>query len=119
MGLISGAWLGLKGERLSFGDLIMVNARDIWCLLSRLVLLTLLLGVISATVGILAVKVADAGQLAQSIYWRMQIFEPSNYQAIYLTITEINNLALALGRSPVALLVLLIGATLIVFIQVK
>ena len=119
VGLIRGAWLGLNGERLSFGDLIRVNARDIWCLFSRLVLLTLLLGVISATVGILAVTVADAGQLAQSIYWRMQIFDPSNYQAIYLTITEINNLALALGRSPVALLVLLIGATLIVFIQVN
>ena len=119
VGLIRGAWLGLNGERLSFGDLIRVNARDIWCLFSRLVLLTLLLGVISATVGILAVTVADAGQLAQSIYWRMQIFDPSNYQAIYLTITEINNLALALGRSPVALLVLLIGATLLVFIQVN
>ena len=119
VGLIRGAWLGLNGERLSFGDLIRVKARDIWCLFSRLVLLTLLLGVISATVGILAVTVADAGQLAQSIYWRMQIFDPSNYQAIYLTITEIDNLALALGRSPVALLVLLIGATLIVFIQVN
>ena len=119
VGLIRGAWLGLNGERPSFGDLIKINGPAIWRLFSRQFPLTVLLGVISATVGILALKVTDAGELAQSIYWRMQVIDPSNSEAINLLILEIQDLAFAVVSSPVAILILLIGAVMAIYIQVN
>ena len=119
VGLIRGAWLGLNGERPSFGDLIKINGPAIWRLFSRQFLLTVLLGVICATAAVLAVTAADAGELAQSIYWRMQVIDPYNTEAIIRLITEIQDLAFAFGRSPVAILVLLIGAVMAIYIQVN
>ena len=119
VGLIRGAWLGLNGERPSFGDLIKINGPAIWRLFSRQFLLTVLLAVICATSAVLAVTAADAGELAQSIYWRMQVIDPYNTEAIIRLITEIQDLAFAFGRSPVAILVLLIGAVMAIYIQVN
>ena len=119
VGLIRGAWLGLNGERPSFGDLIKINGPAIWRLFSRQFLLTVLLAVICATSAVLAVTAADAGELAQSIYWRMQVIDPYNTEAINRLITEIQDLAFAFGRSPVAILVLLIGAVMAIYIQVN
>ena len=119
VGLIRGAWLGLNGERPSFGDLIKINGPAIWRLFSRQFLLTVLLGVICATAAVLAVTAADAGELAQSIYWRMQVIDPYNTEAINRLIIEIQDLAFAFGRSPVAILVLLIGAVMAIYIQVN
>ena len=119
VGLIRGAWLGLNGERPSFGDLVKINGPAIWRLFSRQFLLTVLLGVICATAAVLAVTAADAGELAQSIYWRMQVIDPYNTEAIIRLITEIQDLAFAFGRSPVAILVLLIGAVMAIYIQVN
>ena len=119
VGLIRGAWLGLNGQRPSFGDLIKIDGPDIWRLFSRQFLLTVLLGVISTTVAILAVTAAEAGELAQSIYWRMQAIDPSNTEAFNGLITEIQSLAFAIAGSPVAVLFLLIGAVIAVYIQVN
>ena len=119
VGLIRGAWLGLNGERPSFGDLVKINGPAIWRLFSRQFLLTVLLAVICATSAVLAVTAADAGELAQSIYWRMQVIDPYNTEAINRLITEIQDLAFAFGRSPVAILVLLIGAVMAIYIQVN
>ena len=119
VGLIRGAWLGLNGERPSFGDLIKVNVPAIWRLFIRQFLLTVLLGVISTTAAILAVKVANAGELAQSIYWRMQVIDLSNTEAINLLSTELQDLAFAVLGSPVAILILLIAAVIAVYIQVN
>ena len=119
VGLIRGAWLGLNGQRPSFGDLIKINGPAIWRLFSRQFLLTVLLGVISTTAAILAVTVADAGELAQSIYWRIQVLDPSNFEAIQRLFTEIQDLTFAVGSNPVAILVLLIGAVIAIYIQVN
>ena len=119
VGLIRGAWLGLNGERPSFGDLIKINGPAIWRLFSRQFLLTVLLAVICATAAVLAVTAADAGELAQSIYWRIQVIDPYNTESINRLITEIQDLAFAFGRSPVAILVLLIGAVMAIYIQVN
>ena len=119
VGLIRGAWLGLNGQRPSFGDLFKINGPAIWRLFSRQFLLTVLLGVISTTSAILAVTVADAGELAQSIYWRIQVIDPSNFEAINRLFTEIQDLAFAVGSNPVAILVLLIGAVIAIYIQVN
>ncbi len=119
VGLIRGAWLGLNGQRPSFGDLIKINGPAIWRLFSRQFLLTVLLGVISTTAAILAVTVADAGELAQSIYWRIQVLDPSNFEAIKRLFTEIQDLTFAVGSNPVAILVLLIGAVIAIYIQVN
>ena len=119
VGLIRGAWLGLNGQQPSFGDLIKINGPDIWRLFSRQFLLTVLLGVISTTTAILALKAADAGELAQSIYWKMQVIDPSNTEAINGLITETLSLAFAITSSPVAVLVLLIGAVITIYIQVN
>ena len=119
VGLIRGAWLGLNGQRPNFGDLIKINGPAIWRLFSRQFLLTVLLGVISTTAAILAVTVADAGELAQSIYWRIQVLDPSNFEAIKRLFTEIQDLTFAVGSNPVAILVLLIGAVMAIYIQVN
>ena len=119
VGLIRGAWLGLNRERPSFGDLIRIDAPAIWRLFSRQFLLTVLLGVISATAAILAVTAADAGELAQSIYSQIQVIDASNSELINGLITEIQGLALAIVTSPVAVLVLLLGAVIAIYIQVN
>ena len=119
VGLIRGAWLGLNRERPNFGDLIRIDAPAIWRLFSRQFLLTVLLGVISATAAILAVTAADAGELAQSIYSQIQVIDASNSELINGLITEIQGLALAIVTSPVAVLVLLFGAVIAIYIQVN
>ncbi len=119
VGLIRGAWLGLNRERPSFGDLIRIDVLAIWRLFSRQFLLTVLLGVISATAAILAVTAADAGELAQSIYSQIQVIDASNSELINGLITEIQGLALAIVTSPVAVLVLLFGAVIAIYIQVN
>ena len=119
VGLIRGAWLGLNRERPSFGDLIRIDVLAIWRLFSRQFLLTVLLGVISTTAAILAVTAADAGELAQSIYSQIQVIDASNSELINGLITEIQGLALAIVTSPVAVLVLLVGAVIAIYIQVN
>ena len=119
VGLIRGAWLGLNRERPNFGDLIRIDVLAIWRLFSRQFLLTVLLGVISATAAILAVTAADAGELAQSIYSQIQVIDASNSELINGLITEIQGLALAIVTSPVAVLVLLFGAVIAIYIQVN
>ena len=119
VGLIRGAWLGLNGERPCFGDLIEINSFAIWRLFSRQLLLTVLMGVITTTAAILAVKAADAGELAQSIYSQLQVIDPSNSEVINGLITEIKSLGFTIASSPVAILVLLIGAVIAIYIQVN
>ena len=119
VGLIRGAWLGLNGERPSFGDLIKIDVPSLWRLFSRQFLLTVLLGVISTSAVILAVTAADAGELAQSIYNQMPFIDPANTEAIEGLIAELKTLAFAVTNSPVAILVLLIAAGLTIYIQVN
>ena len=119
VGLIRGAWLGLNGERPSFGDLIKIDVPSLWRLFSRQFLLTVLLGVISTSAVILAVTAADAGELAQSIYNQMTVIGTANTEAIEGLIAELKTLAFAVTNSPVAILVLLIAAGLTIYIQVN
>jgi len=119
VGLIRGAWLGLNGERPSFGDLIKIDVPSLWRLFSRQFLLTVLLGVISTSAVILAVTAADAGELAQSIYNQMPFIDPANTEAIEGLIAELKTLAFAVTSSPVAIVVLLIAAGLTFYIQVN
>ena len=119
VGLIRGAWLGLNGERPSFGDLIKIDVPSLWRLFSRQFLLTVLLGVISTSAVILAVTAADAGELAQSIYNQMPVIGTANTEAIEGLIAELKTLAFAVTSSPVAIVVLLIAAGLTIYIQVN
>ena len=119
VGLIRGAWLGLNGERPSFGDLIKIDGPAVWRLFSRQFPLTLLLGVISTTAALLAITAADAGELAQSIYNQIPLIDPANTESIEGLIAEITTLAFAVTSSPVAMVILLIAAGLTIYIQVN
>ena len=73
----------------------------------------------SIPAAILALTAADAGELAQSIYSQIQVIDASNSELINGLITEIQGLALAIVTSPVAVLVLLVGAVIAIYIQVN
>ena len=67
VGLIRGAWLGLDGRSIRFGDLIRVNLPELWRLFSRQVALAVPLSLISSGVLFLAATAADSRALLQII----------------------------------------------------
>lgn len=119
VGLIRGAWLGMNGSSPRFTDLIDVNGAAVWRLFSRQVVLTVLVGVISTTALILAVTAADAGELSLSIFNQAQGIDPANTEAFNALIPELQNLAWALASSPIAVLLMLLGVVLAIYIQVN
>ena len=60
VGLIRGAWLGLDGRSIRFGDLIRVNLPALWRLFSRQLVLAVPLSLVSSAVLLVAATAAGA-----------------------------------------------------------
>ena len=81
VGLIRGAWLGLDGRSIRFGDLIRVNLPALWRLFSRQLALAVPLSLFSSGVQFLTAKAADSKALLQSIYLQLLIPDQSSSEA--------------------------------------
>ena len=119
VGLIRGAWLGLDGRSIRFGDLIRVNLPALWRLFSRQVALALPLTLFSSGVLFLAATAADSRALLQSIYIQLLIGDPSSSETSSALIPQMQGLAIAIISNPVAMLVTLGGIIVVVYVQVN
>ena len=119
VGLIRGAWLGLDGRSIRFGDLIRVNLPALWRLFSRQVALALPLTLFSSGVLFLAATAADSRALLQSIYLQLLIPSPSSSEASNALVPQVQDLAVTILSNPVAMLVTLGGIVVVVFVQVN
>ena len=119
VGLIRGAWLGLDGRSIRFGDLIRVNLPALWRLFSRQVALAVPLSLFSSGVLFLAATAADSRALLQSIYLQLLIPSPSSSEASNALVPQVQDLAVTILSNPVAMLVTLGGIVLVVFVQVN
>ena len=119
VGLIRGAWLGLDGRSIRFGDLIRVNLPALWRLFSRQVALALPLTLFSSGVLFLAATAADSRALLQSIYLQLLIPGPSSSEASSVLIPQMQGLAIAIISNPMAMLVTLGGIIVVVNVQVN
>ena len=119
VGLIRGAWLGLDGRSIRFGDLIRVNLTALWRLFSRQVALALPLTLFSSGVLFLAATAADSRALLQSIYLQLLSGDPSSSEATSVLIPQIQRLAIAIISNPMAMLATLSGIIVVVYVQVN
>lgn len=119
IGLMRGVWLGLQGKPPSFGDLIKINPKATWRLFSRQFVLGLLLMLISGATVALAVKAAEATPLALDLLNRTMAMDSSDPNQMSALLPGVQDLALQLLRSPIALLLLLLGAALNLYLQVN
>ena len=127
IGMMRGVWIGLNGNRPRFGDLLRINPAAIWRLFSRQFVLGLLLLIISYVIFSLAVLSADTSRdiVKESIQLFSQLYNlsvtaaPSDPQQIRPLIPTLQDLALTLMQSPMALVVLLIGALIGLYLQVS
>ena len=116
VGLIRGAWLGLDGRSIRFGDLIRVNLPALWRLFSRQVALALPLTLFSSGVLFLAATAADSRALLQSIYLQLLIGDRSSSETSSALIPQMQGLAIAIISNPIAMLVALGGIIVVVYV---
>lgn len=119
VGLIRGAWLGLNGRSIRFGDLIRINPPALWRLFSGQMVLAVPLSLFSSVVLFLAATAADARTLFQSLYVQLLIIEPSSPKATTDLIPQLQSLAGSIVNNPIAMLALLGGIIVVVYIQVN
>ena len=119
VGLIRGAWQGLDGRSIRFGDLIRVNLPALWRLFSRQVALALPLTLFSSGVLFLAATAADSRALLQSIYLQLLIPGPSSFETSTALIPQMQALAIAVINNPIAMLVMLGGSIVVVYVHVS
>jgi len=100
VGLIRGAWLGLDGRSIRFGDLIRVNLPALWRLFSRQVALAVPLSLFSSGVLFLAATAADSRALLQSIYLQLLIPDPSSSEASSALVPQVQGLAVTILSDP-------------------
>ena len=119
IGLMRGAWLGLNGKSPKFADFITVNPAAIWRLFSRQLVLTLLLGAIGVAVFWLALISANASGMFTELYGLVMATDPSNPDQITALLPDIQALAMNVIQSPIAVVILLIGSLVGVYVQVN
>ena len=100
VGLIRGAWLGLDGRSIRFGDLIRVNLPALWRLFNRQVALAVPLSLFSSGVLFLAATAADSRALLQSIYLQLLIPDPSSSEASSALVPQVQGLAVTILSDP-------------------
>ena len=113
-----GVWLGLQGKQPTFGDLIKLNPGATWRLFSRQFVLGLLLTLISGAAFALAV-IAAAQASAPSLVSLSVGADGSDPSQLPVLLAALQALGLQLLSSPVAMLLLLIGSVLSLYIQVN
>ena len=119
IGIMRGVWIGLNGDRPQFGDFLRINPAATWRLFSRQFVLGILLMIISVASLGLALMAADASELFTELYSLGMAMDPSDPEQITALIPTIQDLALTLTQSPMALVVLLIGSLIGLYLQVN
>ena len=119
IGLMRGVWLGLQGKQPTFGDLIKLNPGATWRLFSRQFVLGLLLTLISGAAFALAVNAAQASPLVEDLVSLSVGADGSDPSQLPLLLAALQALGLQLLSSPVAMLLLLLGSVLSLYIQVN
>ena len=119
IGLVRGAWIALDGRRPAFADLAALNGPAIWRLFrSQLVLALRLLPLAISVVGV-ALTAAEAIQPAARLLNRSFAIDLSDPQQLNVLIPGYQTMVMKLMQSPVALVALLSGWVLAVYVQVN
>ena len=119
IGIMRGAWIGLNGHSPRFRDFIAINPGAIWRLFSRQFILAMLLLLIGTAVLWLALIAADANEMLAELSMLVMEIDPSDLDQITALIPVIQDLATKVLLSPSALVVLLVGSLLGLYIQVN
>ena len=119
VGGVRGAWIALEGGRPRFDDFTRLEWGSLWRLFSRQFVLGLLLMLISGATVALAVKAAEATPLAMDLLNRTMAMDSSDPNQMSALLPDAQNLALQLLGSPIALLLLLLGVALNLYLQVN
>ena len=119
IGLMRGVWLGLQGKQPTFGDLIQLNPGATWRLFSRQFVLGLLLTLISGTAFALAVNAAEASPLVEELVRLGMEADGSDASQLPVLLAALQALGLQLLRSPIAMLLLVLGSGLSLYVQVN
>ena len=119
IGLMRGVWLGLQGKQPTFGDLIQLNPGATWRLFSRQFVLGLLLTLISGAAFALAVNAAQASPLVEELVSLSVGPDGSDPSQLPALLAALQGLGLQLLSSPVAMLLLLLGSALSLYVQVN
>ena len=119
VGLIRGAWLGLDGRSIRFGDLSRVNLPELWRLFGRQVTLAVPISLFNSGVLFISVTAADSRALFQSIYLQLFISNPSSSETTTAFIPQKQGLAIAGISNPIPMLVMLGGIIVVVYVHVN
>ena len=119
IGLVRGAWIALDGRKPTFADLAALNGPAIWRLFSSQFLLALLLLPIALIVIGVALTAAEVIQPATRLLNLSFTSDLSDPQQLNVLIPGYQAMVLKLMRSPVALVALLSGWGLAVYVQVN
>ena len=119
IGLMRGVWLGLQGKQPTFGELIKLNPGATWRLFSRQFVLSLLLTLISGAAFALAVNAAQAGPLVEELVGLSVGADGSDPSQLPMLLAALQALGLQLLSSPVAMLLLVLGSGLSLYVQVN
>ena len=119
IGLMRGVWLGLQGKQPTFGDLIKLNPGATWRLFSRQFVLGLLLTLISGAAFALAVNAAEASPLVEELVSLSMGPDGSDPSQLPVLLAALQGLGLQLLNSPVAMLLLVLGSALSLYVQVN
>ena len=119
IGLMRGVWLGLQGKQPTFGELIKLNPGATWRLFSRQFVLSLLLTLISGAAFALAVNAAQASPLVEELVRLGMEADGSDPSQLPVLLAALQDLGLQLLSSPVAILLLVLGSGLSLYVQVN
>ena len=119
IGLMRGVWLGLQGKKPSFGDLIKLHPGAIWRLFSRQFVLGLLLTLISGAAFALAVNAAQASPLVEELVRLGMEADGADSSQLPVLLAALQALGVQLLSSPIAMLLLVLGSALSLYIQVN
>ena len=119
VGLIRGAWLGLDGRSIRFGDLSRVNLPELWRLFGRQVILAVPISLFNSGVPFISATAADSRALFQSIYLQLFISNPSSSETTTSFTPQKQGLAIAGISNPIPMLVMLGGIIVVVYVHVN
>ena len=119
IGLMRGVWLGLQGKQPTFGDLIKLNPGATWRLFSRQFVLGLLLTLISGGAFALAVNAAQASPMVEELVSLSVGPDGSDPSQLPVLLAALQALGLQLLSSPIAMLLLVLGSALSLYVQVN
>ena len=119
IGLMRGVWLGLQGKQSTFGELIKLNPGATWRLFSRQFVLGLLLTLISGAAFALAVNAAQASPLVEELVRLGMEADGSDPSQLPVLLAALQALGLQLLSSPIAMLLLVLGSALSLYVQVN